>query len=736
MWKHDGGGTVATGWAYSSLPGEKVTAGKRGKTNSMMIERARHVRHMLSLLLCAVSPLPLMAQTPPAEQRAQPSQNEEPILPDDQFEARMPRITGDDPNAPMPSIDHFMDQQMPERSATPAELPPAIDPVEERELAQPLPPLDTVTVPANAAGEDDPDAKLPDVRYATSIEGFGKTGLEDEFKAESALIDGKGKAETAAMVQARAQEDEKLAVRLLHSEGYYDATALASLDQTGDGTLKAIVSVTPGKRYKIGEIVINAGPTVPPTLVRDSLPLQTGDYIVAAAVEGAEASVALKLPENGYPFAKVGQRDILLDPATITGDYTLPVEVGPRGTFRKITTSGDKQAFGADHMEVIRRYKPGQVYDSRKVDDLRKALVATGLFSSVAVDPVRTGEAAPDGTEYVDLHVEQEAGPPRTLAGEMGYGTGQGFRAEGTWTHRNLFPPEGALIAGVIAGTQEQGVSGTFRRQNAGKRDRTFQAGAVLNHQNYNAYEAFTAGLNISWARQSTPIFQKRWTYSYGAEILLSNEQTTIDATTAEQKRLTYFIGALPVQVGYDRSNDLLNPTKGFRANLRVSPEASLQGNVSPYVRSTFDLSGYYPVSDSLVIAARTRLGTISGVARDDVAPSRRIYAGGGGSVRGFGFQELGPKDANNDPIGGRSVNEFAVEGRYRFGNYGVVAFVDAGQVYESQMPQFSDMRYGVGLGGRFYTNFGPFRADIAMPINRQPGESKFAIYIGIGQAF
>ena len=705
----------------------------------MIIRQAHHVRHMLGLLIATASPLPLLAQTPPpATTPSLPydaTQAEEPILPDDQFEARLPQMEGSDPAKPLPSIDSWIDQQMPSTGAA-AELPPAIEPAEEQELAQPLPPLDSVTVPANVAADSDPNAKLPDVRYATRIEGFGKTGLEDEFRDASALIDGDGKAETAAMVQARAQEDEKLAVRLFYSEGYYDATALASLDQTGDGTLTAVISVTPGKRYKLGDIIVQAGPTVPPGLVRDSLPLKTGDYIVATTVEGAEANVALRLPEQGYAFAKVGERDILLDPATVTGAYTLPVDTGPRGTFRKITTSGDKQAFGADHIEVIRRYKPGEVYDSRKVDDLRKALVATGLFSSVAVDPVRTNEAGPDGTEYVDLHVEQAAGPPRTLAGEVGYGTVQGFRAEGTWTHRNLFPPEGALIAGVVAGTQEQGVSGTFRRSNAGKRDKTFQAGALINHQKYDAYEAFTAGLNISWARQSTPIFQKRWTYTYGAEILLSNEQTTIDPATGQNKRLTYFIGALPVQVGYDRSDDLLNPTKGFRASVRVSPEASLQGNVSPYVRGTFDLTGYYPVSDSLVIAARTRLGTISGVSRDDVAPSRRIYAGGGGSVRGYGYQELGPKDVNNDPIGGRSVNEFAVEGRYRFGNYGAVAFVDAGQVYNSAIPKFSDMRYGVGIGGRFYTNFGPFRADIAMPINRQPGESKFAVYIGIGQAF
>src|SRR3546814_2958020 len=80
---------------------------------------------------------------------------------------------------------------------------------------------------------------------------------------------------------------------------------------------------------------------------------------------------------------------------------------------------------------------------------------------------------------------------------------------------------------------------------------------------------------------------------------------------------------------------------------------------------------------DIIVLAGRVRVGSIVGAARERLAPSRRFYAGGGGSVRGFGYQELGPKDPNNDPIGGRSVNELAFEARYRFGNFGVVGFVD-----------------------------------------------------------
>src|SRR3546814_7276709 len=102
------------------------------------------------------------------------------------------------------------------------------------------------------------------------------------------------------------------------------------------------------------------------------------------------------------------------------------------------------------------RFKRGDLYDSRKADDLRQALVATGLFSNVAVEPQQTGESAGDGTEYVTMKVTQDAGPPRTIAATAGYGTGEGIRLEGSWTHRNLFPPEGALIVRGVAGTQER----------------------------------------------------------------------------------------------------------------------------------------------------------------------------------------------------------------------------------------------------------------------------------------
>jgi translocation and assembly module TamA len=137
-----------------------------------------------------------------------------------------------------------------------------------------------------------------------------------------------------------------------------------------------------------------------------------------------------------------------------------------------------------------------------------------------------------------------------------------------------------------------------------------------------------------------------------------------------------------------------------------------------------------------VVAATRVRLGSIVGIDRFTLAPSRRYYAGGGGSVRGFAFQQLGPKNPLGDPMGGLSLFETSAEVRYRFGDYGVAAFVDAGQTYDSRFPRFSDIRTGAGLGLRYYTNFGPIRIDLATPLARRTGENRFNLYISIGQAF
>ncbi|MBB6226144.1 translocation and assembly module TamA [Polymorphobacter multimanifer] len=625
-----------------------------------------------------------------------------------------------------------------------APLTPPETIVPEAELATPLAPLDSVTVPEALAATNDPD--LPDVRYRLETTGLEEIGLEGRFRDLSALLEGGRKAGSAAQVGARADVDVEMAENLLRSQGYYDAEVSAVVGPLPgeDGELLIALTATPGKRYTLGDIDITGLEPEPLAIARNALDLAPGAPIVADVIEAAEANVSLRLPEQGWPFTRVGARDIVLDDVDFTGDYTLPVDAGRKGRFGRIRLPGDAEAdnvFDVEHIEILPRFEVGEIFDSRRVDDLRQALIATNLLQTVSVEPVATGEIDAEGIETVDLLVRQSRGPARNLAANAGYGTGEGVRLSGSWTHRNLFPPEGAVTGAVVAGTNEQSLRGQFLRSNAGQRDRAFQIGASVARQRFQAFSAETIQLNTNLSRVSTPIWQKRWTWSLGGELIASRESVfdpERDTEVLDRDRGTFFIAALPTQLGYDRSNSLLDPTRGFRITVRASPEAQKRASAGfdSYGRLLLEGSAYFPVMESLVLAGRARVGSIMGAARDEIAPSRRLYAGGGGSVRGFGFQELGPRGPDNRPLGGRSLTEFAFEARYRFGDFGVVPFIDAGRVGEDSTPSLSGMRYGVGIGARYYTNFGPMRIDVGTPLNRQPGESRVALYISIGQAF
>jgi translocation and assembly module TamA len=192
----------------------------------------------------------------------------------------------------------------------------------------------------------------------------------------------------------------------------------------------------------------------------------------------------------------------------------------------------------------------------------------------------------------------------------------------------------------------------------------------------------------------------------------------------------TSFICALPTRWGYDGSDDLLDPKPASACRACLSPEASFQGQAPVvYVRSPDRRFGLFALARRQDRHRQPRpYRSIAGAGRDRIAPSRRFYAGGGGSVRGYGFQRIGPLDANNDPIGGRSLAEFSLEGRIRLpyfgGNFGVVPFIDAGTISTSLYPRIGDLRVGAGVGLRYYSNFGPIRIDVGAPLNPRKGDS------------
>lgn len=572
------------------------------------------------------------------------------------------------------------------------------------------------------------------IHYSYQVKGLetkATTLLRQRFDDLSVLRAHERDPANAAQLDRRAREDADLLTTLLKAQGYYDARVDTDVTVKGPRA-EVTLTVTPGQIYHFRDVSLPGVATADgkaPALTK-AFGIKPGDPVDSDAIAAGVGAVKTKIGREGFPFAKVSAPHIVVDHATQTATVEMPVQPNGAKKFGHIVATTGK-VFGAHHIQEIARFKPGDPYDAGQIDDLDRALIQTSLVSSAKITPVQSTDPS-----TVDLDVALEPAPQRTIAGALGYGTGQGATAEIDWTHRNLFPPEGALTLRSILGTQEQLGSVIYRRNNFHARDHVLTAQFDASHTKRTAYDARTFSLSGSLEQQTNIFFQKTWSWSVGAELTASDERDVI-ASTGQPRRRTYFIGALPTSLTYDGSDDLLNPTRGFRLGARVSPELSLEGAAFGYARVQFDASAYQPVRPGLVLAERIRLGSILGAPRDAIAPSRRFYAGGGGSVRGYGYQLIGPRDPNNDPIGGRSLNEFSIEARvHAFGNFGVVPFLDAGNIYTSALPDATGLRFGTGLGVRYYSSFGPIRVDVGTPINPQKGDSPIAVYVSLGQAF
>jgi translocation and assembly module TamA len=593
-------------------------------------------------------------------------------------------------------------------------------------------PVDPLIQPDEPAATQAEPAIEGDRRYRVLVEGLDERGREaimSRFKLLSALIAKDGSSANVAQIDRRLREDVALLDNLLRAEGYYDATIESAI--TAGDPVAVSLRVEPGPQYTFETVTISgleqAGDQA--EKLRSAYAVKARDPVSADKVIGGGVALLKELRADGFPFASVAEPEIVVDHETRTATLALAVVPGDRQKFGSIIVTGAKPPFGARHVGRIARFASGDTYSQAKVDDLKRALIATGIVSSAEVTAVRS--ASPG---VADISVALESAPMRTLAAEAGYGTGEGVRAEVSWTHRNLIRPEGAVTFRGVAGTQEQYVGAALRQSNFRRRDQILNGRFTLQNTSRRAFDARTIELAGGIERQTNIIWQKKWTWSAGAELVATRERDFRRAAGAGNR--TFLIASLPATLGYDGSNDLLDPTRGFRLSGRIAPEISEQGGVSTYVRTQFDASAYFPATDRITLAGRVRLASIAGADIRAIAPSRRLYSGGGGSVRGYGFQRIGPLDLFRDPTGGRSLVEFAAEARIRVGVFGIVPFVDAGNVYLSELPGFDGLRFGAGIGGRYHSSFGPIRIDLGTPLNRRAGDPRLTVAVSLGQAF
>jgi translocation and assembly module TamA len=579
--------------------------------------------------------------------------------------------------------------------------------------------------------------------YLTTLKPTGDGALDAALTGSSNLVSLQKSAPVGgfALVE-RARQDIARFTTALQSFGYYKATVVLTIDghPLDDQSLLPAIEQAPaqpplpvvanfdlGPQFHLGSVTIEGN--VPPAAAA-TLNLTPGQPALAANVLAAQGRLQQALAEAGYPLAKVPVPAATLHPDQDVLDIVFHPDSGPKARIGPITITGLKDM----HESFVRRrllLHSGQPYSPSALETARQDLMSIGVFSVVRMQPADHLDA--DGTLPVTIDVSER--PLHAVDLGIAYSTDLGVNFTTAWHDRNLFGNAEQL--NLTAGMQLGGNAVTqpgynfnaqFIKPDFLARDQQLELDLGAIKQSLQAYDQTAATQKVAINRKLWP----DWTGSIG----LTGEQESI-----EQEGVTrhYNLIGVPISVKYDSTTSLLDPTSGVRATVSATPTESLGMPTTTFVIMQASGSTYFDLfnDDRSILALRGLVGQVSGGGVFGLPPDQRFYAGGSATVRGYRYQSIGPQFADQKPTGGTAISTGTVEFRQRIlGNYGVVGFVDAGQVSATGAPFTQSWRIGAGIGARYYTPIGPIRLDVAIPVNKEPGGDSFELYIGIGQAF
>jgi translocation and assembly module TamA len=576
---------------------------------------------------------------------------------------------------------------------------------------------------------EQPTSGAADLRYEVAIEGVGDDALRELLRQVSEterLID--RPPPSLARLRRRAEDDRSRLLEVLRSEGYYGAQLEIALDSRVT-PIEVTFQIDLGSVYRLGSVSIEVEPPEPELTVPgpEEIGLKLGDPAAAGTILDAERALLDRVRAQGFILAEAGPRRAVVDHDTDTMDLTLRVQPGPLSRFGPVTFDGlttVEQDFVANRLD----WQEGELITPARLAEARDSLRETELFTTVEIDLAD----APDAQGLLPVTIDVTERKHRSIGIGVRYRTDEGPGGNVSWEHRNMFgrgeqvavEADGSFIGAFLIAS--------FRKPDFGRRNQALLADLRLAYDDTDAFKSTSARTRVGLERQ----LGDGMTVALGVSFLAQE----VEDKALDEGSESFGLLSLPARFEWDRSDDRLDPSAGGRLRVENEPFVDVIGNGLLFNKSRLDYTHYLEVvqDPQIVLAGRTALGAMVGESREAVPANLRFYAGGGGSVRGFGFQLAGKLNDNDDPIGGRSLLELSGEVRVRITeSIGAVAFVDAGTVYSSSVPDFSEtLRIGAGPGLRYFSPIGPLRLDVGFPLNPRPSDDTWQLYISIGQAF
>lgn len=574
-------------------------------------------------------------------------------------------------------------------------------------------------------------AKPGDFSYTVEAEGVSKDIAKELLALTEAQKQKDNPPPTVYLLKRRLEDDLTILVKALHARGFYDAKASASLNIT-QKPYRATFKLTTGEAYILQSVRVVLEPRSETQDVvlpaPDTLSLGIGGAVNYETLQNGRNTVRSRIYDANCLRTVRVRPHLRVDTAAKTAEAIYRVNAGKEAKFGPISIDG-LQTVKQPYVDRKIPWETGDCYKPSKVEDLQVRLLQTNLFSTsdikVADEPLENGEYP------VSLTVKERA--QRTIKAGIGFATEEGLDFKPAWEHRNFFGEgEKFTLEGTIS-TFLQSIKGRLERPDFLQKKQTLVLESQLAQSETDAYDSTSLS---ALAQVSRPLGDNL-TGALGVAYALKQ----VDDDGANSGEATFSLVSFPSYLEHNTRDSALDPGKGHVLRGDVEPYIETLNNGDVFVK-TQGTAKFYHRHESIPLkptwAVRGTVGSIWGSANGDLPADERFYSGGGGSVRGYGYQMLGPV-TDGSPDGGRSLIEFSGELRLRVtDSIGVVPFLDAGNVYNDIYPKFDgDLFYAAGLGLRYFTGFGPFRFDVAFPLDRRDEyDDEYQIYLSFGQSF
>ncbi|MET0105576.1 MAG: outer membrane protein assembly factor BamA [Sedimenticola sp.] len=504
------------------------------------------------------------------------------------------------------------------------------------------------------------------------------------------------------------------------------------------------VNIAEGDVYTISDIKLAGELGAEKEELFPLIHLARGEVFSRKSVIGSSERITDLLGNKGYAFANVNSIPEIDEENRQVG-ITYFIDPGKRVYVRRINMRGNNET----RDEVLRRemrQMESAWFSRALVTRSRERLQTLGFFDEVNIET----PAVPGSTDQVDVNVSVIEKPMGNLLAGLGYSQSSGLVFTTSISQRNFL--------------------GTGKRVNIGFDNSDANTNYTLGYTNpYYTVDGISRGFTLSYRAAD---FDEVDTAKYLTDTAVAGVNFGIPISETERVGITFDLVGTDYKVGSTASTEIsrfstdngdsfvdfklganwtrdsrdsaLLPTKGSVQRLWAS--ATIPGSDLEYYKISYKHKRYFPVSKATSFALSADLGYGDVYGSTTRLPYWENYFGGGvKSVRGFKDYSLGPRDSNNDPLGGNFRLIANAELFYQPGiklldrSVRLGWFLDAGNVYDTSGDNeidLGELRYSTGVSALWLSPMGALGLSFGLPLNDKSSDDVERFQFTFGTTF